>query len=141
MCNFFYTVFANAEDTWNSMKLDEASTKHVALVKVQLVQWCRYSAVERRRAALSCWEIGGAICMLKWEAVLGMPIATRLELLYTTYTFFTDYFQPACCYYKYTPQEPFCIQPQVCSTVNTTVVTALCIIPSACCDSCFYGTC
>ena len=38
--------------------------------------------VEWRGAALSCQEMGGAICILQWEAVLGMPIATTAAIHY-----------------------------------------------------------
>ena len=42
----------------------------------------------------------------------------------------TDYYQPASCYYKYTPQEPLHTTTSMYTTVNAAVVTAL---PCACC--------
>ena len=46
-------------------------------VTLLLIQLCRYSAVEQRSAALSCWEMGGPICFMS------MPTATG-TLIYTT---------------------------------------------------------
>ena len=63
--------------------------------------------------------------MLQWEAILGMPIATRTAILYIPLLITTS--QPVAI--TSTHHRSLCIQPQVCSTVNTAVVTALCVYP------------
>ena len=63
--------------------------------------------------------------MLQCEAVLGMPIATRTAICYMYIHLLITTSQPVVITSIH--HRCLCIQLQVCSTVNTAVVTALCI--------------
>ena len=76
-------------------------------------------------AALSCRKMGGAIiCILRWNS---MHIAT--ENCYTVKLHNYSMITTSLAVITSTHHNSLCIQPQVCSTVNTAVVTALCIYP------------